>query len=198
MDFSLEEKYCSTREAAKLIGVSLRTAQLMVERGELQAWKTSGGHRRILVESVKGYLAGRERRPSIAPEGLSVLIVEDDAITREMYLRGIARWEMPLKVRVAENGFLALLEIGKHTPDLLIADLMMPRMDGFEMIRAIRADPRLDVMNIIAVSAMDGADIQARGGLPGDVALFAKPVPFYELRGFVQAMLSARRRTPAA
>lgn len=197
MEFSLEEKYCSTREAAKLIGVSLRTAQLMVERGELHAWKTSGGHRRILTDSVKSYLAGREHRPSLAPEGLSVLIVEDDTLTRELYQRGITRWEMPLEVRMAENGYLALLEIGKRTPDLLIADLVMPRMDGFEMIRAIRADRRLDEMDIIAVSALGQAEIKAQGGLPDDVTVFAKPVPFYELRGFIQAKLAARRRSLA-
>ena len=196
MEFSIDDKYISTREAAKLIGVSLRTAQLMVERGELQAWKTSGGHRRILLDSVKSYLSGREHRP-VAPDNLSVLIVEDDAITREMYQRGMARWELPLDVRVAENGYLALLEIGLHAPDLLISDLMMPRMDGFEMIRAIRADHRLDDMDIIAVSGLDKAGIAERGGLPEDVTLLPKPVPFYELRGFIQAMLAARRRLNA-
>jgi DNA-binding response OmpR family regulator len=126
-----------------------------------------------------------------------VLIVEDDALTREMYQRGMARWELPLDVRVAENGYLALLEIGLHAPDLLISDLMMPRMDGFEMIRAIRADHRLDDMDIIAVSGLDKADIAERGGLPEDVTLLPKPVPFYELRGFIQAMLAARRRLNA-
>lgn len=196
MDFSIEEKYVSTREAAKLIGVSLRTAQLMVERGELQAWKTSGGHRRILLDSVKHYLSGREHRPA-APEKLSVLIVEDDSLTRELYLRGMARWELPMDVRVAENGYLALLEIGLHAPDLLISDLMMPRMDGFEMIRAIRADHRLDAMDIIAVSGLTKAMIAEKGGLPEDVTLLPKPVPLYELRGFIQAMLAARRRLNA-
>lgn len=196
MDFLIEEKYVSTREAAKLIGVSLRTAQLMVERGELQAWKTSGGHRRILLDSVKTYLSGREHRPAV-PEKLAVLIVEDDSITREMYRRGVNRWELPLDVRVAENGYMALLEIGLRPPDLLISDLVMPRMDGFEMIRAIRADRRLDGMDIIAVSGLEKAEIAEKGGLPGDVTLLPKPVPFYELRGFIQAMLAVRRRLNA-
>lgn len=193
MDFLIEEKYVSTREAAKLIGVSLRTAQLMVERGELQAWKTSGGHRRILLDSVKSYLTGRENRPAV-PEKLSVLIVEDDPLTREMYQRGVARWELPLDVRVSENGYLALLEIGLKPPDLLISDLMMPRMDGFEMIRAIRADHRLAIMEIIAVSGLGKAEIAEKGGLPEGVTLLPKPAPLYELRGFIQAMLAARRR----
>ena len=49
----------STREAAQLLGISLRTAQLWVESGVLRAWKTAGGHRRILRASVEAVLAER-------------------------------------------------------------------------------------------------------------------------------------------
>ncbi len=57
----IPKQYYSTREAAKLLGVSLTTAQIMVEKGELQAWKTSGGHRRISVEAVEKALRQRQQ-----------------------------------------------------------------------------------------------------------------------------------------
>ena len=56
---------CSTRDAARLLGVSVRTAQLWVEDGRLRAWKTPGGHRRILVESVERLLDEQLRSVSL-------------------------------------------------------------------------------------------------------------------------------------
>ena len=74
--------YISTREAAQLLGISLRTAQLWVESGALLAWKTSGGHRRILLSSVNKILEERKRLsldPALAnTPKLKVAIVEDD------------------------------------------------------------------------------------------------------------------------
>lgn len=53
------EEYCSTREAAQRLGVSLRTVQLWVENGALRAWKTPGGHRRLSVSGVQAMLDER-------------------------------------------------------------------------------------------------------------------------------------------
>ena len=55
-DFSSED-YCGTSYAAKLMGLSVATVQSLVEKGELDAWKTLGGHRRIALKSVNAYLA---------------------------------------------------------------------------------------------------------------------------------------------
>jgi excisionase family DNA binding protein len=63
-----DDAYLSTREAAELLGISLRTAQLWVENGVLLAWKTSGGHRRILRKSVDALLTERSRIASEPPK----------------------------------------------------------------------------------------------------------------------------------
>ncbi len=196
---NIQEQYCSTREAAAMMGVSLRTAQLMVEQGVLQAWKTSGGHRRIALESVRHYLREREKGggPVLREGTLSLLVVEDDGILREAYRQVMERWELPLSVGLAENGIDALVAIGREAPDILITDLDMPQLDGFEMIRRLRANRDLDDMDIIVVSGLGAGDIAARGGLPVDVTVLAKPVPFHELRGYVLARLADRRRRGA-
>ena len=194
-----QDKYCSTREAAKMMGVSLRTAQLMVERGLLQAWKTSGGHRRILLDSVRQYLRERERGGNGGRDAqLSILVVEDDDFQRETYQAAMKAWGLPVTVSVAEHGYDALVMIGREPPDILIADLIMPEMDGFEMIRRLRANRNQDTMDIIVVSAMSASDITSRNTLPNDITVLGKPVPFDELRGYVQARLADRRRSPLA
>src|SRR6185436_10054659 len=77
---------CSTTEAAQRLGMAVRSVQLMVDRGELQAWKTPGGHRRILRSSLDAWLATRAgpakaAAPSAAPrEGgrpMTLLLIED-------------------------------------------------------------------------------------------------------------------------
>lgn len=68
-EIPLNDAFCTTREAAVLLGVSLRTAQLWVDNGTLQAWKTTGGHRRVLRESVNRLLRGeRPQREGAAEE----------------------------------------------------------------------------------------------------------------------------------
>jgi len=56
-----QETYMTTREVAKLISLSMGTVQKMVDNGEFKCWTTSGGHRRVLLSSVKKYLTKRMR-----------------------------------------------------------------------------------------------------------------------------------------
>lgn len=57
---------CSTRDVAQALGLAVRSVQLMVDRGELQAWKTPGGHRRITRASVQQWLEHHQGRPASA------------------------------------------------------------------------------------------------------------------------------------
>lgn len=188
--------FLSTREAASRLGVSLGTVQNMVENGVLEAWKTAGGHRRIPVSAVSDLLAKRQLSTSgSAAEGrIDVLIAEDAPTLLTLYRLTMEKWDMPLTVRTVNNGFDGLVEIGRRTPDVLITDLMMPGMDGFEMIRRLREHVENSRMDIIVVSALDHEAINDQGGLPEDVIIFGKPIPFHELKGFFTARLAAMRK----
>jgi excisionase family DNA binding protein len=170
---------CSTREAADRLGVSLRTVQLWSEAGLLRAWKTPGGHRRILTASVDELLQRREG---------------DFRQLFELHLRS---WGLPIHLTSVPSGFEALLQIGASRPDLLITDLRMPGIDGFEMLRALKAAGTLGELEIIVVTALTAHTITERGGLPEGVSVLYKPLHFAELK---QRLLQSveQWRAPAA
>lgn len=186
-----EREYCSTSEAAQMLGVSLGTVQQMVENGLLDAWKTAGGHRRIRVTSVEAFLRRRQAGPASAANTgvLRLLIAEDDRIMQALYEHSVNGWDMPIEMKVVAGGFEGLMEIGRQAPDLLIADLVMPDLDGFAMIRKLRSDPNLASMDIVVVTGLTAEEIEREGGLPEDVIVYSKPIPFKELKGYVQAKL---------
>ena len=180
-----ESPYCSTREAADKLGISIKTAQSWVEAGMLQAWKTPGGHRRILRTSVDELLRQRNgllARPITRNTAFTILAVDDDPEMRQLYELHLGEWDTRARLLTADNGFEALLRIGQEAPRVLIADLNMPGMDGFRMIKALRANPDHAALNIVIVSALSSAEISDQGGLPSDIPVFTKPVAFEQLK----------------
>lgn len=189
------EDYCSTEEAAKVLGVSLRTIRLWVESGALQAWKTPGGHRRVTVRSLRKLVEERERvnrgsPPARAPATDTLLIVDDDADMLRLYELHIREWNLPLTLDFAHDGFDALLKIGEGRTALLVTDLNMPGMDGFRMVRTLRANKHYRDMPIVVVTGMDHSSIEALG-LPRDIPVFQKPVAFADLRQAIEKRLAA-------
>ena len=187
---------CSTREAADRLGVSLRTVQLWSEAGLLRAWKTPGGHRRILLASVDELLQRRagdiSRRD--ASGNYQVLIVEDEPDFRHLFELHLRSWGLAIDLQSVPSGFDALLRIGASRPDLLITDLRMPGIDGFEMLRALRASGAISDLEIIVVTALTEHTISERGGLPPGVTVLFKPLRFAELRQRLGQLLERRQQ----
>jgi excisionase family DNA binding protein len=202
----------TTREAAEMLGVSLRTAQLWVERGRLRAWKTAGGHRRIERASVEALRAGVDTghvaktgadhsamptgrfvqaalKPSEQP--LRVVAVEDDKTLQSLYRIAIGAMPFPTEVHVAANGFDGLLLIGKTHPDVVILDLNLPGMDGFRLIRELDQHEDFDTLEIVVVSALSQAEIRDRGDIPDTIEIFTKPLAMSQLELFLSR---SRRR----
>ena len=83
---------CSTREVARVLGMAVRSVQLMVDRGELEAWKTPGGHRRIARASVERWLNQRHGHaavPSAAISANEVAVVPDEASAKASTKRAL-------------------------------------------------------------------------------------------------------------
>lgn len=186
-----KREFISTAQAARQLGLSLGTVQHMVEAGALSGWKTAGGHRRIWQDSVDALLA----RGRTHCGALRVLIVEDDKLLQTLYRETFSTWPIPLELNIVDHGLDALVELGREQPDLLITDLRMPGVDGFEMIRRLHANPLSSRTSIVVVSALSTKEIAARDPLPKDVTVYRKPIPFHELHGYIQALSAQRRRT---
>ncbi|MFC5521721.1 response regulator [Polaromonas jejuensis] len=196
-DFSSED-YCGTSYAAKLLGLSVATVQSLVEKGEIDAWKTLGGHRRIALQSINTYLAKHNSqlsRVDTDPKSrLRVLMVEDDENTRELYRCQLEEWDLPVDCTWMPSALEALMDIASMRPDLLITDLSMPGVDGIEMLKALKRNLHLADMQIIVISGLPAEAIEARGGLPQHAHLLQKPVSFEWLHGYLTALVTANRK----
>ena len=194
---AIEKTFCTTRMAAKLLGVSVGTVQVWVERGLLQAWKTSGGHRRVLRASIDsllrensgdlqggaGNLTAVVRTPQLVQtRPFQVLVLEDDESLLRLYRSRLARWPMAPAVSLANGGVNGLLMMGRCCPDLLITDLNMPGVDGFTMLHGLRHTPELRHTTIVVVTGLDASELARQGGVPEGIEVLPKPVPFERLK----------------
>lgn len=193
------DELMTTRQAGEALGVAVRTVQLWVESGVLPAWRTAGGHRRIARSAVEKLMAERalvitqpatlqDSEPS-ARRALKLLVVEDDPDLLRLFTLMVEGWNFPVDLSTATNGFEGLVRIGQVRPDMVVTDLNMPGMDGFQMVRSLKKPGSgFDDLSIVAVSALSARDIKERGGLPEGVAVFQKPVPFNEIQDLAREL----------
>ena len=97
----------------------------------------------------------------IQPEEFEILIVEDSPTQAERLRRLIQ--SKSYNVRVAANGKLALALLREHRPQLVLSDIIMPEMNGYELCRAIKEDPALSAIPVILVTALNDVKDIIRG-----------------------------------
>lgn len=195
-DFSSED-YCGTSYAARLLGLSVATVQSLVEKGEIEAWKTLGGHRRIALKSINAYIAKNSpqlARIDIDPKSrLRVLVVEDDEATRDLYQSHFEEWDLPVDCTWMPSALQAMMDIASMQPDLLITDLTMPGVDGIEMLKTLKRNQNLARMQIVVISGLPLEAVASRGGMPEHAHLMQKPINFEWLHGYLTALVAANR-----
>lgn len=108
-------------------------------------------------------------------DGRKVLIVDDSPEMVNLITELVTTIDDSLHVITASNGFDGLIQAGRHNPDLIITDLVMPDLDGFRMIELQKKDPVLKHTETIVISALSVDEINKRGGLPEDVHHILKP-----------------------
>ena len=117
----------------------------------------------------------------------SVLVVDDEPMARTMLRLILVR--AGFEVREAEDGNTALTEVGRSLPDLMILDIMMPGIDGFEVCEKLRSDETTNELPIIMLSAKTDSESVKRGLNLGANKYLTKPVGPDELTRHVREVL---------
>jgi DNA-binding response OmpR family regulator len=121
----------------------------------------------------------------------TILVAEDDPVTRRFVVSLLE--ESGYQVLVAEDGETALATAIHATPDLLVSDLVMPYRDGYEVLRAIRADERLKRIPVLILSMRDREEDIVRGFEQGADEYVVKPFNAREFLARVRKLLEPRR-----
>jgi excisionase family DNA binding protein len=160
----LENEWLTLGQAAKYLGVAQSTIRKWTDNGLLPAIKTPGRHRRYRLADLDAFLERSQSGGSTAP-GPRVLIVDDDA-----GLRGFVRASLELdgySVREAGSAEEGLAALEEEAPDLILLDVMMPRMDGWEMLQRMQERHGVGAIPVLMFSGkvddQAASDVASRG-----------------------------------
>jgi CheY-like chemotaxis protein/anti-sigma regulatory factor (Ser/Thr protein kinase) len=127
------------------------------------------------------------------PPACELLVIEDNAANAEVLAAFLAPYP-DVHVRIAPDGEAGLALAAQSAPDIVLVDIRLPGIDGYEVLRRLRADPRLADTGIAAVSADAMPGDVGRGLAAGFDAYLAKPVDRRELLGLIKRLLASRLR----
>jgi len=127
-----------------------------------------------------------------ALDGLRVLVVEDNEDSRDAIQMMLEH--LGAEVSLADNGFGALAAVDEHDPDIVLCDLRMPRMDGFEFIRHVHAVAEHADLPVIAISGLASTDDRRRTKVAGFEGHISKPLDDVVLAAAVGSVIASRRK----
>ncbi|MBW1767107.1 MAG: response regulator [Deltaproteobacteria bacterium] len=179
-------------QASKYCQVSPKTIINWVEAGHIEAYKTVGGHRRIKRSDLEGFMR-KQGIPipveEIISERKKILIVDDDPIIVETIVQALEEEEYDYEIISASDGFEAGLQVNHFKPDLLVLDIMMPDIKGYEVCRKIKENRETKDTKIIVLSAyLDDEKFKKMKEHGADLC-FSKPLPLPRLKEEVAKVL---------
>lgn len=124
-----------------------------------------------------------------------VLIVEDEELIRKFFIEIL---EYKYEVLVAENGDQGIKMAEEEVPDMILLDIMMPQMDGFEVCTMLRKDKKFEKTIIVMVTGLSDRDSKMKALKMGADDIIAKPFNPIDVRTKVQLMFRLRDRLLAA
>jgi excisionase family DNA binding protein len=159
-------------QAAKYLGVAQSTIRKWSDLGRVPAFYTPGGHRRFRRRDLEAFLehSGPQTQE---PTGPAILIVDDDDRLRE-YIRANLELE-GYTVREASSAEDGLRELEQEPPDLVLLDVMMPRVDGWEMLRRLQERHGIGTIPVLMFSGKVDERSLAEGAARGVSGFIGKP-----------------------
>jgi two-component system cell cycle response regulator len=120
----------------------------------------------------------------------TVLLVDDNPQNVELLQAFLEA--LPVKIVTAADGFDALEKVAQHSPDLILLDVMMPKMSGFQVCRKLKADPKTRDIQILMVTALNELGDIEQASECGTDDFVSKPVNKFELLTRVKSLLRVR------
>ena len=190
----------TTQEAADHCHVSLPTLKRWIDAGSLSAFRTPGGHRRILLDEFQRFLHAGGMPPYPDDAGPRILIADDNPATVAVLLEALSDDPRGFALASATDGYDALVKVGSFKPTVLILDVLMPALDGIEVCRRLRAGGETADIRILGITGQP--TLIPRLLAAGADACLAKPWRLEELRSELDRLLApatdAIRRSSAA
>ena len=186
------EEVLTVFKASQYCNVSPKTIINWTESGHIKFYKTVGGHRRINKEDLKAFMQKQgipipEKEPGDVKN--KILVVDDDPIIVETIVLAFEEDQFDYEVMSAADGFEAGIQVKHFKPDLLILDIMMPDIKGYEVCKKIKSNPETKDTKIIVLSAyLDEQKFKIMKENGAD-ACFSKPLPLPQLKEEVARLL---------
>lgn len=185
-------KPLTTGEVARYCHVTVNGVKKWIADGKLNAFQLPGGHYRVAKRDFLDFLI----KYNIPVEDdyfrdlqWHILVVDDEEPIVKLVKSLLERADRSYVVETAIDGYDALMKVGDFKPDLLILDMRMPRVDGFEVVRRLHENPQTQHIKLIAITGqMDEDMIQRVKALDVDVAMF-KPLDSELLVSSVRTLL---------
>jgi excisionase family DNA binding protein len=202
---------------ARLLGVSAPTVVNWVNSGILPAHRTPGGHRRIAVDDLRTFAqqhhyplppalggSGTTRRASpqpapapTPPAAVRVLVVDDQRDFCSL-VRDYLTFRGGYEVEIADSGFAAGFAVARFRPDVIVMDILMPDMDGFEVLRMLQADAGTRSIPVVACTAYWDPRVEERVKREAFVAYVEKPAGLDRLAEVIGAAAGRRSKASSA
>jgi excisionase family DNA binding protein len=183
-----EPDWLTLGQAAKYLGVAQSTIRKWSDQGRVPAFYTPGGHRRYRRGDLERFLE-RSGPAGRSAGGPTVLIVDDDAGTRAL-VRASLEVE-GFDVREAESATEGLSVLEQDPPDLILLDVMMPQMDGWEMLRRVQ-EQHGGAIPVVMFSGQVDENAAGDAAERGASAFVGKPFDPQQLLDRAKQILGAR------
>lgn len=177
-----KKDYLVPSEVAKLLMVEPASIRLIAESGELRSSRSPGGHRRFRYEDVRQYaIKNGLSLASAENDKTRILIIDDDKRLADFLKELIESRSDKVQVMVVYNGFEAGLYAGTFLPQVVLLDLMMPGLNGFEVCERLMKDPSTKMTRVIAMTGYYTDEVAERVIAAGAETCLSKPFDNDEL-----------------
>jgi CheY-like chemotaxis protein len=167
--------------------VTINAVKKWIASGKLVAFRTPGGHYRVNREDFIVFLGKYKLdiKEEVFPNRQKILIIDDEMSVVEYIKGALETMAQGYLIETAGDGYEALIKVGDFKPELLVLDIRMPNINGFEVCRRIKGDGATKQIKILAVTAYGKDDIEKIIQCGADLCL-PKPI---KLKDFQKSVL---------